>query len=225
MYVAKEENMIKYLDKVKSLVSRFSNFSIRQLPQSKNKKADALSKIALTSFAHLSKQVLVEILKEKSIKEKEVTTVVEENGLVKDIKEKDKIKAKAEQAFKQLKQHLSELPLLVAPKPKEELIVYFFATYGAISMVLMTKRRATQTPIYFISRVLQASKLNYTPMEKLVLSLFFAAKRLRSVMLEEHNITYRPRTSVKGQILADFLIEIPNENPPATPVEETQQEP
>ncbi|GJZ92100.1 hypothetical protein Tco_0664165 [Tanacetum coccineum] len=26
----------------------------------------------------------------------------------------------AEQAFKQLKQHLSELPLLVAPKPKEE---------------------------------------------------------------------------------------------------------
>ncbi|GJT53233.1 hypothetical protein Tco_0988287 [Tanacetum coccineum] len=30
----------------------------------------------------------------------------------------------AEQAFKQLKQHLSELPLLVAPKPKEELIIY-----------------------------------------------------------------------------------------------------
>nr|GEX16067.1 reverse transcriptase domain-containing protein [Tanacetum cinerariifolium] len=31
--------------------------------------------------------------------------------------------AEVEQAFKQLKQHLSELPLLVAPKPKEELIV------------------------------------------------------------------------------------------------------
>ncbi|GKB04174.1 hypothetical protein Tco_0832317, partial [Tanacetum coccineum] len=30
----------------------------------------------------------------------------------------------AEQAFKQLKQYLSKLPLLVAPKPKEELIVY-----------------------------------------------------------------------------------------------------
>ncbi|GKD30918.1 reverse transcriptase domain-containing protein [Tanacetum coccineum] len=55
-YVAKEENMIKYLEKVKSLV-----------------------KIASTSFAHLSKQVLVEILKEKSIQEKEVTTVVEED--------------------------------------------------------------------------------------------------------------------------------------------------
>nr|GFC53235.1 reverse transcriptase domain-containing protein [Tanacetum cinerariifolium] len=34
-----------------------------------------------------------------------------------------------------------------------------------------------------------------------------------------------PRTSVKGQILADFLIEMPEENPQATPVAETQQEP
>nr|GEV35675.1 reverse transcriptase domain-containing protein [Tanacetum cinerariifolium] len=78
-YVAKEENMIKHLEKVKSLVSGFTNFSINQVPRSKNKKADALSKIASTSFAHLSKQVLVEILKEKSIQEKEMTTVVEED--------------------------------------------------------------------------------------------------------------------------------------------------
>ncbi|GKF50444.1 reverse transcriptase domain-containing protein, partial [Tanacetum coccineum] len=79
-YVAKEENMIKYLEKVKGLVSGFANFSISQVPRSKNKKADALSKIASTSFAHLSKQVLVEILQEKSIQEKEVTAVIEEDG-------------------------------------------------------------------------------------------------------------------------------------------------
>ncbi|GKB41101.1 reverse transcriptase domain-containing protein [Tanacetum coccineum] len=72
--------MIKYLENVKSLVSGFTNFSISQVPRSKNKKADALNKIASTSFAHLSKQVLIKILKEKSIQEKEVTTVVEEDG-------------------------------------------------------------------------------------------------------------------------------------------------
>nr|GEZ29576.1 reverse transcriptase domain-containing protein [Tanacetum cinerariifolium] len=44
-----------------------------------------------------------------------------------------------EQAFKKLKQHLSKLPLLVAPKPKEELIVYLSASYVTISAVLMTK--------------------------------------------------------------------------------------
>nr|GEZ54404.1 reverse transcriptase domain-containing protein [Tanacetum cinerariifolium] len=76
-------------------------------------------------------------------------------------------------------EHLSKLPILVAPKPKEELIIYLSATYGAISAVLMTERGATQTPIYFISRALQGPELNYTPMEKLVLSLVFAAKRLR----------------------------------------------
>ncbi|GJW54662.1 reverse transcriptase domain-containing protein [Tanacetum coccineum] len=59
-YVAKEENMIKYLEKVKGLVSGFANSSISQVPRSKNKKADVLSKIASTSFAYLSKQVLVE---------------------------------------------------------------------------------------------------------------------------------------------------------------------
>nr|GEX93150.1 reverse transcriptase domain-containing protein [Tanacetum cinerariifolium] len=110
---------------------------------------------------------------------------------------------KAEQAFRQLKQHLSELPLLVAPKPREELIIYLFATYGAISAVLMTERGMVQTPIYFISRALQGLELNYSLMEKLVL----------------------PRTSVKGQILADFFIEMPGDVSQDVPVAETQKEP
>ncbi|GJR05681.1 reverse transcriptase domain-containing protein [Tanacetum coccineum] len=49
-----------------------------QVPRGDNKKADALSKIASTSFAHLSKQVLVKILKNKSISEMEISTVIEE---------------------------------------------------------------------------------------------------------------------------------------------------
>ncbi|GJQ95698.1 reverse transcriptase domain-containing protein [Tanacetum coccineum] len=79
-YIAKETDMIKYLEKVKALTSTFRAFSIKQVPRSKNKKADALSKMASTSFAHLSKQVLVEELKEKSVNEGEVLAVVEEEG-------------------------------------------------------------------------------------------------------------------------------------------------
>ncbi|GKD15098.1 reverse transcriptase domain-containing protein [Tanacetum coccineum] len=66
-YVAKESGMVQYFKKVKKLTSNFKEFSIKQVPQSENKKADALSKITSTSFAHLSKQVLMEELKEKSI--------------------------------------------------------------------------------------------------------------------------------------------------------------
>ncbi|GKB09184.1 reverse transcriptase domain-containing protein [Tanacetum coccineum] len=118
-----------------------------------------------------------------------------------------------EQAFKQLKQHLLELPLLVVPKPKGELIVYLSASHGAISAILMNERGMVLTPTYFVSRALQGPKLNYTLMENLVLSLVFAAKRLRRYF-QAHPIA----------ILADFLVEKPDESPPDTSVVETLQE-
>nr|GEV63608.1 reverse transcriptase domain-containing protein [Tanacetum cinerariifolium] len=129
----------------------------------------------------------------------------------------------AEKAFKQLKQQLARLLMLVVPKPMEELIMYLSASYEAISAVLMTERDTVQTPIYFVSRTLQAPELNYSPIEKpikQVMSRPDMTRRLQkwSVMLGEHNITYRPRTSVKGQILADFLVEKPDDAPPDTSV-------
>nr|GEU94747.1 reverse transcriptase domain-containing protein [Tanacetum cinerariifolium] len=78
MYVAKEADMIRYLEKVRALTSSFKAFSIRQVHRSENKKADALSKLASISFTHLSKQVLVEEIKEKSISEVDILAVVEE---------------------------------------------------------------------------------------------------------------------------------------------------
>ncbi|GJY75254.1 hypothetical protein Tco_0480370, partial [Tanacetum coccineum] len=93
------------LNKVKTLARSFREFSIKQVPRSENKKTDALSKIASTSFAHLSKQVLVEELEEKSINEKEILAVVEEEGntwmtpiyeyITKEILPADKKKARA----------------------------------------------------------------------------------------------------------------------------------
>ncbi|GJT60221.1 reverse transcriptase domain-containing protein [Tanacetum coccineum] len=79
-YIAKELGMIQYLEKVRALASNFKKFSIKQVPRSENKRADALSKIASTSFAHLTKQVLVEEFVEKSINKVEVLAVVEEEG-------------------------------------------------------------------------------------------------------------------------------------------------
>ncbi|GJV05768.1 reverse transcriptase domain-containing protein [Tanacetum coccineum] len=104
-YIAKESGMVQYLNKVKTLAKSFKEFSIKQIPRSENKKADALSKIASTSFAHINKQVLVEELKEKSINEEEILDIVEEEGntwmtpiqeyLTKEILLEDKKKARA----------------------------------------------------------------------------------------------------------------------------------
>nr|GEW99275.1 reverse transcriptase domain-containing protein [Tanacetum cinerariifolium] len=106
------------------------------------------------------------------------------------------------QTVKELKQHLSELPLLVAPNPQEELIMYLSATYGAVSAVMMTKKGTTQTPIYFISRALQGSELNYSPIEKLVLSLVFAAKRLRRYF-QAHPIMVITDEPIKQTLFTD----------------------
>nr|GEZ62471.1 reverse transcriptase domain-containing protein [Tanacetum cinerariifolium] len=113
----------------------------------------------------------------------------------------------AEEAFIQLKQHIATLP----------------------TAVLLTDRNSVQTPVYFVSKALKKTEVNYSAMEKLVLALVFAAKRLRkyfqahpivSVLLGEHNISYRLRIAVKGQILADFIIEKPDTNvaPPRSKV-------
>nr|GEX79219.1 reverse transcriptase domain-containing protein [Tanacetum cinerariifolium] len=79
-YIVKDSGMMQYLEKVKTLASNFKKFSIKQVPRSENKKANALSKITSTSFDHLTKQVLVEKLNEKSINEAELLAVVEEEG-------------------------------------------------------------------------------------------------------------------------------------------------
>ncbi|GJS78492.1 reverse transcriptase domain-containing protein [Tanacetum coccineum] len=79
-YIAKEPGMIQYIEKVKTLSNSFEKFSIKHVPRSENKKDCDLSKIASTSFAHPTKQVLVEELNEKSINKAEVLAVVEEEG-------------------------------------------------------------------------------------------------------------------------------------------------
>ncbi|GJS03160.1 reverse transcriptase domain-containing protein [Tanacetum coccineum] len=116
----------------------------------------------------------------------------------------------AKEAFKQMKQLIAELPMLTAPMEKEELIVYLAAAKETVSVVLMTEREAKQMPIYFVSRALRGPKLNYTSMEKLVMALVHASKRLK-------------RVSVKGQILANFIVKRPEEDSLDTPMEEKEE--
>ncbi|GJZ04190.1 reverse transcriptase domain-containing protein [Tanacetum coccineum] len=87
--------------------------------------------------------------------------------------------AKAETTFNQMKKSIAELPMLAAPKEKEELIIYLAAAKEAISAVLMTEMDRKQVPIYFVSRALQGPEINYTSMEKLILALVNARKRLK----------------------------------------------
>ncbi|GJU56266.1 reverse transcriptase domain-containing protein [Tanacetum coccineum] len=130
-----------------------------------------------------------------------------------------------------MKQLTAELPMLTAPMEKEELIIYLAAAKETVSAVLMTEREAKQMPIYFVCKALRGPEVNYTSMEKLVLALVLSrsevAGRLQkwSIELGEYAIHYRPRVSVKGKILADFIVERPEEESPDTLMEVEEELP
>nr|GEX30267.1 reverse transcriptase domain-containing protein [Tanacetum cinerariifolium] len=106
-----------------------------------------------------------------------------------------KVESLSEMAFKEMRKLIAELTMLTAPKEKEELIIYLAAAKEAISAVLIRERDGKQMPIYFVSRTLIGLEINYTPMEKLILAL----------------------------ILADFIMERPEDDPPDTPMEDKEE--
>ncbi|GJS26523.1 reverse transcriptase domain-containing protein [Tanacetum coccineum] len=77
-FVASSEGRAKYIAKAKELTASFRKFSIENVPRNQNQKADVLSKLASVAFNHLTKEVLVEVLNEKSMDAKEMNTIVEE---------------------------------------------------------------------------------------------------------------------------------------------------
>nr|XP_027124543.1 uncharacterized protein LOC113741245 [Coffea arabica] len=78
-YEAKEEAMQRYLSKVLQLVAHFESFEIQRIPRSQNRRADALSRLASTSFADLNKTVLVEVLAEPGYEGGEVYPIYSED--------------------------------------------------------------------------------------------------------------------------------------------------
>ncbi|XP_071928299.1 uncharacterized protein [Coffea arabica] len=74
-YEAKEDVMKQYLTKVRETIKLFDIFEIQRMPRSQNKRADALSKLASSSFFHLSKEVLVEVVKQKNIGQVQVLAI------------------------------------------------------------------------------------------------------------------------------------------------------
>nr|GEV19742.1 hypothetical protein [Tanacetum cinerariifolium] len=79
-YEASKDSMIKYLAKAREYATVLKSFLIENIPRNMNQKADVLSKLASVAFNHLTKEVLVEVLNERSKESQEVHTVVEEEG-------------------------------------------------------------------------------------------------------------------------------------------------
>ncbi|GJW26430.1 reverse transcriptase domain-containing protein [Tanacetum coccineum] len=105
----------------------------------------------------------------------------------------------ADKALEKIKKLVQALPTLTAPRVGETLTVHLTASKESISDVLAAKRNEGWTPIYFVSRVLQGAELNYPALEKLVLALVHAARRLRRYF-QSHTITVLINTPIKQML-------------------------
>ncbi|XP_022024268.1 uncharacterized protein LOC110924581 [Helianthus annuus] len=74
-YDAKGEAMALYLEQARMLINQFQTFKVNHINRSENKHADALSKLAATSFKHLAKEVRIEVLSNPSIHLKQVSVI------------------------------------------------------------------------------------------------------------------------------------------------------
>jgi dsDNA-binding SOS-regulon protein len=96
----------------------------------------------------------------------------------------------ADQAPDQLKDFLSESPILTAPHKGEQLLLYLAATTHVVSTVIVVERQEdshaypVQRPVYFVSEVLSESKASYQPVQKLLCAVLITSRKLRHYFQE-----------------------------------------
>jgi hypothetical protein len=83
-----------------------------------------------------------------------------------------------EKAFHELKAVLASPPVLSRPDPNQMIYPYLAVADEAVSAALVKEESQVQSPIYFVSKTLQGSELNYQRLEKVSYTLHLAFRRL-----------------------------------------------
>ena len=84
-----------------------------------------------------------------------------------------------EEAFSVLKTYLSSPPILVSPSKGVLLTLYLAVSDFLTSAILVRNKKRVQHPVYYCSRALRGAEERYPRMEKLILALVTATRKLR----------------------------------------------
>ncbi|KAA3456870.1 rve domain-containing protein/RVT_3 domain-containing protein [Gossypium australe] len=130
-------------------------------------------------------------------------------------------------AFEKLKSYLTSLPLLMSPRVGETLYLYLTTSEETVVAILVRAKDVYQFPVYYVSKVLQnAHKLcpyfqnhpvvvmTNQPIKDILSKANTLGRMTKwSIELAKFDVEYVPRTTIKLQILADFIVQCSFEKP------------
>ena len=81
-------------------------------------------------------------------------------------------------AFQELKQYLSHPSIMSSPVVDEVLFAYLAVALYALSLVLIRVDSGIQWLVYYVSKSLNEAEVHYLPLEKAILAVVHATKKL-----------------------------------------------
>ena len=85
---------------------------------------------------------------------------------------------KCASAFQQLKEYLSQPPIMSSPKADEVLFAYIIVAHHAVSLVLIRMDNGVQRLVYYVSKSFHEAEIRYLPLEKAILAVVQATRKL-----------------------------------------------
>ena len=107
-------------------------------------------------------------------------------------------------AFQQLKEYLSQPPIMSSPKADEVLYVYIVVAPHAVNLVLIRDDNGLQKPVYYVSKSLHKAEVRYLPLEKAILVVVHATRKLPHYF-QAHTVVVLTQLPLKSMLrTADY---------------------